>query len=191
MAENLTLVAIQEAGKEPSLKAIAEVLGVQAQRIYSVAKQPKAGEVYDARVYNWDAIDRFITKRFDPDKGLATHADVIAKALEMDVEFQAKDGRKGPRGTTKEGIKMADGTIMPARKAALEIGQRVMLKKETAPTVYIVALLTETHVVLQPTDSTALNSYSNWTINQKIVTNEADMEKLIEDRTPKSAEAAE
>ena len=61
MAENF--VEVIEGKEQPTLKAIAEVLGVPQQRLYSVAKQPKEGEVYDARVYNWDAISRFIAKR--------------------------------------------------------------------------------------------------------------------------------
>ena len=166
--ENQVKAVMAEMGIEPSLKAIAAALNVPQQRIYSVAKQAKAGEVYDPRVYNWDAIDRFILRRLDPDT-LPTVQAVIEKAVELDKEFQTKDGRRAPRATTKAGISMADGTVMPARKVELAVGDRVMLKGETQPKVYGVAMLTDTHAVLALENSTVLACYSNWTMNQKLI----------------------
>ena len=78
----------------PTLKAIAAVFDLNPVRLYSVAKQPKEGVVYDAKVYNWDAIERFITRRLDADQGLATLEDVIAAALAKDEELKANDGRR-------------------------------------------------------------------------------------------------
>ena len=42
----------------PSLKAFAGVFDLNPVRFYSVAKQPKEGVVYDAKVFNWDGIER-------------------------------------------------------------------------------------------------------------------------------------
>ena len=182
---NRTLAAIDavcpEGTEKPTLKAIAAALDVPQQRIYSVAKQPKAGEVYDANVYNWDAIDRFITRRLDPDT-MPTHEDVIRKALEMDQVFKTQDRRRGVRATTKNDIVLADGTSMPARKMNLEIGTKVMLKKEEEPHVYEVVLMTESHVILQRVGTSILASYSNWTANQKFLTDETRFDELIESR---------
>ena len=164
----------------PTLKAIAAALDVPQQRLYSVAKQPKAGEVYDANVYNWDSIDRFVTRRLDPDKGLDTHEDVIRKAYEMDEVFKSNDGRRARRGTGAKasGISMENGTVMPHRKYDLHEGDIIALKSEKLPHKYEVKLVTDTHVCVQRVGSTELNSYSNWTINQKFL---VDTPEAIDD----------
>lgn len=185
MAENKTLEAIQSLcaeGAHPTLKAIAMALEVPQQRIYSVAKQPKAGEVYDANVYNWDAIDRFVTRRLDADKGLATHEDVIRKAQELDVELKQKDGRRGSRGKAHADIILEGGKSMPGRKFELTEGQKVMMRGEVAPTVYEVKMFTDTHVVLQAENSPLLSCYSNWTVNQKFIVDETRFDALIAER---------
>lgn len=176
--------------EKPTLKAIAAALDVPQQRIYTVAKQPKAGEVYDANVYNWEALDRFITRRLDADKGLATHEDVITKAIELDVEFKKNDGRKGTRASTKADIVMADGTLMPARKKAMEVGDHVMLRQDKAPFEYEIVMLTETHAVLKRIDTSALSCYSNWTINQKFILDHTSFDELKAEREAAIAEAA-
>src|SRR5574344_1653697 len=90
----MNITEIMEAKGNPTLKAIAAVFDIPTQRIYSVAKQPKEGEVYDATVYNWDALERCISRRLDADKGLATLEDVIDAALVKDAEFKETDGRR-------------------------------------------------------------------------------------------------
>ena len=72
----------------PSLKAFAGVFDLNPVRFYSVAKQPKEGVVYDAKVFNWDAIERFITRRLDAEKGLATLEDVVKAALVVEEELK-------------------------------------------------------------------------------------------------------
>ena len=57
--------AIMAEKGEVTLKAIAGVFNLPPQRIYSVAKQPKEGVVYDAKVFNWEAIERFINRRLE------------------------------------------------------------------------------------------------------------------------------
>lgn len=166
----------------PTLKAIAAALDVPQQRIYSVAKQPKAGEVYDANVYNWDAIDRFIQRRLDADKGIATVADVINQALALDLEFKTNDRRKGVRATTKANITLADGSSIPARKKEIAVGDLIMLRKDKKPEVFTVVMLTETHAVLQVAGSPELSCYSNWTANQQFMTDASQFDEICAKR---------
>ena len=134
-----------------TLKAIAEVLGVPSQRIYSVAKQPQEGVVYDAKVYNWGAIERFVTRRLDPEKGLATIEDVIDAALIVDAELKEKDGRRSAnKGSIVEKI-IVDGKEVPVRKYKnfdMETNVPVCLRKD--PNVYKIVLQTLTHTVMRP-----------------------------------------
>ena len=134
-----------------NLKAIAEVLGVPSQRIYSVAKQPQEGVVYDAKVYNWGAIERFVTRRLDPEKGLATIEDVIDAALIVDAELKEKDGRRSAnKGSIVEKITV-DGKEVPVRKYKnfdMETNVPVCLRKD--PYVYKIVLQTLTHTVMRP-----------------------------------------
>ena len=58
----MSITEIMAEKGQPTLKAIAAVLEVPAQRLYTVAKQPKEGEVYDAKVYNWGAVERLDRK---------------------------------------------------------------------------------------------------------------------------------
>lgn len=138
----------------PSLKAIAAVFDLNAVRLYSVAKQPKEGVVYDAKVFNWDAIERFITRRLDADQGLATLEDVVKAALAKDEELKAADGRRtSNRGEgTGYGEKIeVDGKMVAKRRFAnfeMENGQLVTLKKD--PEVYAIVLQTASHTVLRP-----------------------------------------
>ena len=135
----------------PTLKAIAFVFGLPAPRIYSVAKQPREGEVYDAKSYNWDAIERFIARRLDPDTELATLEDVVAKALEADKEFHLQDGRRTANRESSNKKIEVDGKMIPVRKFSnfeMENGMLVCLKKETA--VYKIVYQTVSHTVLVP-----------------------------------------
>lgn len=166
MAENF--VEVIEGKEQPTLKAIAEVLGVPQQRLYSVAKQPKEGEVYDARVYNWDAISRFIAKRIGKEGDeFATFEEVYDAAIEKDAELANSDKRRGPRGTSKVMIDLGDGKQMPARRKELNLGDFISLKNSDKE--YEVVMLTDTHVVLKVKDTTFLTCLSNWTLNQKLV----------------------
>ena len=141
----------------PSLKAIAAVFDLNAVRLYSVAKQPKEGVVYDAKVFNWDAIERFITRRLDADQGLATLEDVIKAALLKDEELKATDGRRtSNRGEgTGYGEKIeVDGKMIAKRRFAnfeMANGQLVTLKKDAE--VYAIVLQTASHTVLRPVKS--------------------------------------
>ena len=134
-----------------TLKAIAEVLGVPSQRIYSVAKQPQEGVVYDAKVYNWGAIERFVTRRLDPEKGLATIEDVIDAALIVDAELKEKDGRRSANKVSIVEKITVDGKEVPVRKYKnfdMETNVTVCLRKD--PYVYKIVLQTLTHTVMRP-----------------------------------------
>ena len=145
---------IMEQKGQPSLKAIAAVFDLNPVRLYSVAKQPKEGVVYDAKVYNWDAIERFINRRLDADKGLATLEDVIDAALEKDKELQANDGRRSSNrgeGSAWNAKIEVDGQMIAKRRFAnfeMENGCLVTLKKDAE--VYAIVLQTASHTVLRP-----------------------------------------
>lgn len=148
----MNITEIMEAKGTPTLKAIAAVFDIPTQRIYSVAKQPKEGEVYDAKVYNWDAITRFIERRLDADKGLATLEDVIDAALAKDAEFKESDGRRtANRGQgTNQKIEV-DGQMVAVRKYKnfeMSEGKPICLRKDA--NVYGIVMQTLTHTVLRP-----------------------------------------
>ena len=145
---------IMETMGQPTLKAIAAVFDLNPVRLYSVAKQPKEGVVYDAKVYNWDAIERFITRRLDADQGLATLADVIEAALKKDEELKANDGRRSSNrgeGSAWNAKVEVDGQMVAKRRFAnfeMANGCLVTLKKDAE--VYAIVLQTATHTVLRP-----------------------------------------
>ena len=147
----MNIQEIMEMKGTPTLKAIAAVFDIPNQRIYTVAKQPKEGEVYDAKVYNWEAIERFITRRLDPDKGLATLEDVIDAALVKDAEFKEADGRRSAnRGSTVNKIEV-DGQMVATRKYKnfeMETNMPICLRKDA--NVYKIVMQTLTHTVLRP-----------------------------------------
>lgn len=161
---------------QPSLKAIADIFEVPPQRIYSIAKQPISGQVYDARVYNWGAISRFIEKRIgkEGDK-FQNFEEVYAAAIARDEEAGSADKRRNRGGSSKVMIDLGDGKQMPARRHELHVGDTVHLKRY-ADIDFIVAMLTDTHVVLQVKDKSELTCLSNWTYNQQVVTEAAPKE---------------
>ena len=155
MSENTNNIEqIMEQKGMPTLKAIAAVLDLNPVRLYSVAKQPKEGVVYDAKVYNWDAIERFINRRLDADQGLATLEDVINAALIKDKELKASDGRRSSNrgeGSAWNAKIEVDGQMIAKRRFAnfeKENGCLVTLKKDAE--VYAIVLQTASHTVLRP-----------------------------------------
>lgn len=146
----MAIKEIMEVKGTPTLKAIAEVFGLPSQRIYSVAKQPKEGEVYDAKVYNWDAIERFITRRLNDE--LPDLDAVIDAALAVDVELKERDGRRSSnRGTPTVQKITVDGKEIPVRKYKnfeMDAGVYVCLRKDA--NVYKIVLQTLSHTCLRP-----------------------------------------
>lgn len=172
----ITFADVMSGKPQPSLKAIADIFEVPPQRIYSVAKQPVAGEVYDARVYNWGAISKFIEKRIgkEGDK-FATMEEVYEAAIAHDEELASTDRRRQSRGgSSKVMIDCGNGKQIPARRKELALGDTVYLKKyaDTFKVVY----LTETHVVLQVEGKSALTCLSNWTFNQQVANEPAKVD---------------
>lgn len=174
---------------EVTLKAIAHVFGVPANRLYSVAKQPKEGEVYDAKVYNWEAIQRFCERRLDETKGYATLEDVIKLAIEADKEFKENDGRRARGGSAKIETFEVDGQEWPKRKYETfeqESGKFICLRDDK--NVYKIVLQTLTHTVLVPVAdmegtvaSQDVRVVSNKMLNHKGISPMA-LDKAIEDR---------
>ena len=170
----MNIQEIMEMKGTPTLKAIAAVFDIPNQRIYTVAKQPKEGEVYDAKVYNWEAIERFIVRRLDPDKGLATLEDVIDAALVKDAEFKEADGRRSAnRGSTVNKIEV-DGQLVATRKYKnfeMETNMPICLRKDA--NVYKIVMQTLTHTVLRPINqdgefcSEAVKVISNGMLNMR------------------------
>lgn len=151
MAELNELQKVMEEKGTPTLKAIAQVFNLPAVRLYSVAKQPKEGEVYDAKVYNWDAIQRFVMRRLDPDSEIATLEDVITKALELDEQFHLQDGRRSANRGSSIKTAEVDGKIIQLRKFSnfeADADMLVCLKKD--PRVYKIVYQTISHTVLVP-----------------------------------------
>lgn len=172
----MAIQEIMEVKGTPTLKAIAEVFGLPAQRLYSVAKQPKEGEVYDAKVFNWDAIERFINRRLNADKGLGTLEDVIDAAMIVDAELKEKDGRRS--GNRQGGVSIqkitVDGKEVPVRKYKnfeMDANTYVCLRKDA--NVYKIILQTLTHTCLRPVNqdgefcSEAVKVISNSMLNMK------------------------
>lgn len=172
----MAIQEIMEVKGTPTLKAIAEVFGLPAQRLYSVAKQPKEGEVYDAKVFNWDAIERFINRRLNADKGLGTLEDVIDAAMIVDAELKEKDGRRS--GNRQGGASIqkitVDGKEVPVRKYKnfeMDANTYVCLRKDA--NVYKIVLQTLTHTCLRPVNqdgefcSETVKVISNSMLNMK------------------------
>lgn len=153
---------------QPTLRALADIFGVPQQRLYSVAKQPVAGQVYDARVYNWAAITKFIEKRIGKeDDAFKTLEEVYVAAMARDEELGSQDKRRGSRGgAAKVMIDLGDGKQMPARRKEVAIGDIVKLKRYEEE--FEVVYFTETHVVLKVKEKPALTCLSNWTFNQQL-----------------------
>lgn len=171
----MKITEIMELKGTPTLKAIAAVFDVPTQRIYSVAKQPKEGEIYDAKVFNWDAVERFITRRLDAEKGLATIEDVIDAALVKDAELKEQDGRRSAnRGEGKNEKITVDGKEVAVRKYKnfeMDADTYVCLRKDA--NVYKIVMQTLTHTVLRPVGkdgefvSESVKCISNSMLNMK------------------------
>lgn len=160
MSKNSTngIEAIMAEKGMPTLKAIAAALGLPPARIYTVAKTPKEGEIYDAKVYNWDAIEKFISRRLGQGEVPATLEDFIYEALLKDEELKEADGRRAAnRGISSVKQIEVDGKMIAARKYinhemynedGTETGNLIVLKKDER--VYKIVFQTLSHTVLVP-----------------------------------------
>lgn len=168
------LQTAMELNGNPTLKALATAIGLPAPRLYSVAKQPQEGMVYDAKAFNWDALERFVERRLDAEKGIGTLEEVAAKAAEAEIALRESDGRHKGGKATIDTIEV-DGKTIPVRKFSnFEIGAElpVVLKGDTA--VYKIVYQTVSHTVLVPIKnkegevaSQAVKVISNTMLNSK------------------------
>ena len=142
--------------QQVTLKALALVFNLPATRLYTVAKQPKEGEVYDAHVYNWDAIEKFVRRRLGLEGNPSTLEEVIDKAIAIDAELKEADGRRvANRGIAKKDRIEVDGKLIDQRKYATfekeaegEPVQLFCIKKDAE--VYKCVFQTRSHTVLVP-----------------------------------------
>lgn len=171
----------------PTLRAIAMALDCNPQRVYNTAKKPIPGVTYDPHQYNWDAITAFIEKRLDPEIGCGTKEELITKALEIDAQLTERDGRKSRTGGAKQSIDVGDGHMIPQRRVDVNVGDTVLLKRDDR--VFEAVYVNDASVVLQPMvpPSLVLTTISNWTLNQKLITNP----DLIESEKARRIEAYE
>lgn len=201
--EALQIEALMEKMGTPTLKALAHVHDLPPVRLYTVAKQPREGQVYDPRVYNWDALQRFIERRFDAeDAPFKNLEDVIAAALKADEELKLQDGRRGGRsgGTKVETFEVEINgekkEIQKRKYPSLEkdAEQFVALKKDD--NVYVIVYQTRTHTVLVPVDAqkNPVNDEiivkSNLMLNLHAVPPTA-LEKEVKERFDAAAKAAQ
>ena len=187
--EKNKLEQIMEAKGYPTLKAIATVFELQPVRLYSVAKQPKEGVVYDAKVYNWDAVMRFVERRLGVKGAPETLEAVVDRALEIDAELKANDGRRSTAGSTsKEKIEVDGKLIAPRKYKTFEMseGQLFILKND--PEVYKAVYQTLSHTVLVPVSDKAgtikgndVKVISNTMLNMKGV-GPSMLDKGVEER---------
>jgi hypothetical protein len=63
-----------------------------------------------------------------------------------------------------------DGSVIPGRRANVNVGDKVYMKTGTGVQEFDVVLATETHLCLQKPGTPILATYSNWTLNQKMST---------------------
>lgn len=168
--------AIMAEKGEVTLKAIAGVFNIPAVRVYSVAKQPKEGVVYDSHVYNWEAIEKFVSRRLGQEGLPATLEEVIDQALIIDAELREADGRRAAnRGYTGKKQIEVDGKMIPERRYSnheIDANELVVLKKD--PEVYKIVYQTRSHTVLVPVSdregtikSNMVKVISNFMINQR------------------------
>lgn len=144
---------------EVTLKALATVFDLPPVRFYSVAKTPKEGEIFDPKVYNWEAIQKFVNRRLgQTEDGPTTLEEVIERAVVITQEQKEADGRRASNRGSAAGKKIeVDGKMIPERKftnfAMLNedgtpTGNLVVLRKD--PAVYKMVYQTLSHTVLVP-----------------------------------------
>ena len=161
------VVAVNPDYGMPTLKAVAAAMDIPYPRLHAVSKQPEEGMVYDRNAFNWFAISRFLTRRLDAENGFASLEQIAEKAIELDAEIKAMDGRR-TLATGAKTITLSDGTQSPARKFNFEIGDTTTIKKDESGKVYEVVYLTVSHVVLKVVGGEELYCMSNNTANWRL-----------------------
>lgn len=198
--QTVELEKLMEKMGTPTLKALAHVHDLQPVRFYTVAKQPREGQVYDPRVYNWEAVQRFIERRFDAeDAKFSTLEEVLKAALEADEKLKLEDGRRGGKSggakieTFEVEVKGEKKEIQKRKYPSLEkdANQPVVLKNEDH--VYKIVFQTRTHTVLVPVDEKNEPINDDIVIKSNLMLNlhavpPASLEKEIQERRAKKPE---
>lgn len=146
----------------PTLKSFAAVFGVKPVQLYTIAKTPIPDVIYDSRLINWGAVEKYCRRRFDTDAGIANFDDVVNKAIICEQDTKLTDRR------VKKDVEvlLLNGKEVPVRKVLVSVGQIVELKNDV--TVYHIVYLTDTNIILQLNDTSELTCLSNWSLNNRI-----------------------
>ena len=175
-------------GEEITLKAFALALDVPATRLYSIAKRPVVGQVYDPAAKNWDALNEFFCgKLAAPEAAFATMEELVAAAAEKDA-WLAQNATV--RTATGSNLIDVDGGKMPKRKTAMfEMGDEreslICFKHDAA--VYKMVYQTLGYTVIREVNEDGsfakeeIRVISNATLNTKCVAPSA-MAEAIADR---------
>lgn len=152
----------------PTIKAFAAAMDVPYQRLRSVSKQPEPNQVYDPAAFNYAAIERFITRRLNPDDEncYSNLEEVIERAVELDKEFAYHDGKRRASGANV--ITLANGETVAARRHEFNVGDFTKYKKGDGK-LFEVVYTTETNVILKDKDGPECYCLSNSTVNGKLV----------------------
>lgn len=163
-------------GKEPSLRAFAEVLSVPTTRLYAKAKAPIAGQVYDPDVINWDALNEYFASKLTEEGCVfATMEDLVEAAQKKDEWLKEN---KPVRTAAGKNLIDVDGAKMPARKAAIfEMGseQESLLCFKHDPAVYKMIYQTAGYTCIRAVNADGsyakeeVRVISNGTLNTKCV----------------------
>lgn len=172
-----------------NLSCMARALNIANQRVYVAAKTPIPGVLYDPKEYNWDALERFVLRRLDPNE---TMDEFVERVYGIQEELK---NAPHPSGRDKRiHIPQADGSevVYPGRRGDVAVCEGAVLKLKDDPAVYTVALVSPTHVVLTKEGTPELFLLSNWTYNARV-----DRESIVfpmtggkDEETPKPVDEA-
>lgn len=133
---------VMEANKKLSLRKIAQATEVSYLTLLKASKAPVEGEVYDPNVVNYQAIEAKLIEKMGQEAFEAYDWESLVD-MDMNIKVELSGFEQGDLITLKN----------PGYS-----------KKYTAETVYTIILMTETHVVLMPNDSTEPRVLSNGTL---------------------------
>lgn len=159
-----------------TMKAFAIALEIPVTRLYSLAKKPVVGQVYDPAVTNWDAINEYIASKLAEE---GSKFETMEAAVEAAVEVQKEMDERAVRHTaTGSNLIDIDGGKMPKRKSNLmeqnEAGNTLLAFKKDAA-VYQIVYQTAGYTVIREVNEDGsfakeeVRVLSNVTMNTKIV----------------------
>ena len=117
MKHILDVIRDVNGGEEVSLKAFALALDIPATRLYTIAKRPIIGQVYDPNAKNWDAINEFLTNKVTAADATITSLEALVAVAVEKEKWMAENATA--RVATGSNLIDVDGGKMPKRKAAM------------------------------------------------------------------------